>query len=42
MVRRLAQQNVALVEGMARAAGTLNSQADDLVRAVDVFKVQGA
>ena len=38
---RVTQQNAALVEDMARAAGTLKSQADDLVRAVDVFRVQG-
>jgi methyl-accepting chemotaxis protein len=39
---RVTQQNAALVEDMARAAGTLKSQADELVRAVDVFKVEKA
>jgi methyl-accepting chemotaxis protein len=33
------QQNAALVEEMAAAAGSLNSQAQDLVRAVSVFKL---
>lgn len=36
---RVTQQNAALVEEMARAAGTLKLQADDLVQAVNVFKV---
>jgi methyl-accepting chemotaxis protein len=33
------QQNSALVEEMAAAASSLKSQADDLVKSVDVFKV---
>ncbi len=33
------QQNAALVEEMAAAAGSLNSQADELVQAVAVFKL---
>ncbi len=36
---RVTQQNVALVEDMARAAGTLKMQADDLVQAVNVLRV---
>ncbi len=36
------QQNAALVEEMAAAAGSLNSQAQDLVRAVSVFKLAQA
>ena len=35
------QQNAALVEQMAAAAGSLNSQASDLVQAVSVFKLAG-
>ncbi|MDD0837512.1 Cache 3/Cache 2 fusion domain-containing protein [Curvibacter sp. HBC61] len=35
------QQNAALVEEMAAAAGSLRVQADDLVRAVALFKVGG-
>ena len=35
------QQNAALVEEMAAAAGSLNSQAGDLVQAVSVFKIGG-
>ncbi len=35
------QQNAALVEQMAAAAGSLNSQANELVEAVAVFKVAG-
>ena len=34
------QQNAALVEQMAAAAGSLNSQANELVEAVAVFKVE--
>lgn len=34
------QQNAALVEQMAAAAGSLNSQANELVRAVAVFKTE--
>jgi methyl-accepting chemotaxis protein len=33
------QQNSALVEEMAAAASSLKSQADELVKSVDVFKV---
>jgi methyl-accepting chemotaxis protein len=33
------QQNAALVEQMAAAAGALKSQADDLVHTVAVFKL---
>ncbi len=36
------QQNAALVEQMAAAAASLNSQADELVQAVAVFKLGGA
>jgi methyl-accepting chemotaxis protein len=36
------QQNAALVEQMAAAAGSLNSQASELVQAVAVFKLSGA
>ena len=36
------QQNAALVEQMAAAAGSLNSQASELVQAVAVFKLGGA
>ncbi|MEG1116092.1 MAG: methyl-accepting chemotaxis protein [Janthinobacterium sp.] len=35
------QQNAALVEEMAAAASSLNSQARELVNAVDVFKIDG-
>jgi methyl-accepting chemotaxis protein len=36
------QQNAALVEQMAAAAGSLNSQADDLVQVVAVFQLVAA
>jgi len=36
---RATQQNAAMVEQMAAAAGSLKSQADDLVRAVAVFEI---
>jgi methyl-accepting chemotaxis protein-1 (serine sensor receptor) len=36
------QQNAALVEQMAAAASSLNSQAQDLVRTVSVFRIAGA
>lgn len=35
------QQNAALVEEMAAATATLRGQADDLVRVVDTFKLEG-
>ncbi|MFZ6799635.1 methyl-accepting chemotaxis protein [Undibacterium sp. Di24W] len=35
------QQNAALVEQMAAATATLKAQADDLVRVVDTFKLEG-
>ena len=35
------QQNAALVEEMAAAASSLRAQADDLVRSVSVFKIEG-
>ncbi|MGV3682025.1 MAG: methyl-accepting chemotaxis protein [Acidovorax sp.] len=35
------QQNAALVEEMAAAASSLRSQADDLVKSVSVFKIEG-
>jgi methyl-accepting chemotaxis protein len=35
------QQNAALVEEMAAAAGSLSSQANELVQAVAVFKIAG-
>ncbi len=38
---RATQQNAALVEQMAAAASSLNSQADDLVRVVEVFQLLG-
>jgi methyl-accepting chemotaxis protein len=34
------QQNAALVEEMAAAATSLNSQAQDLVQAVSIFRLQ--
>lgn len=36
------QQNAALVEQMAAAASSLNSQAQDLVRTVSVFRMADA
>jgi hypothetical protein len=39
---RTTQQNAALVEQMAAAASSLNTQAGELVQAVSVFKVTGA
>ena len=39
---RTTQQNAALVEQMAAAAGSLNSQANDLVRVVATFKLNDA
>jgi methyl-accepting chemotaxis protein len=36
---QVTQQNAALVEEMAAAASSLNSQAGDLVQAVSVFKL---
>jgi len=39
---RVTQQNAALVEEMAAAAGSLKSQAQDLVQTVAVFKLGGA
>ena len=38
---RVTQQNAALVEDMARAAGALKSQSGALARAVDLFRVDG-
>jgi len=35
------QQNAALVEEMAAAAGSLRNQAQDLVQAVAVFRLRG-
>ena len=34
------QQNAAMVEQMAAAAGSLKSQADELVKAVEVFSTE--
>ncbi|MEI8169374.1 MAG: methyl-accepting chemotaxis protein [Rhodoferax sp.] len=39
MMDQTTQQNAALVEEMAAAAGSLNSQASELVQAVAVFKI---
>ncbi|EJE51316.1 methyl-accepting chemotaxis protein, partial [Acidovorax sp. CF316] len=36
------QQNAALVEEMAAAASSLRTQADDLVKSVSVFKIDGS
>jgi methyl-accepting chemotaxis protein len=41
MMDHSTQQNAALVEQMAAAAGSLNSQAGELVQAVAVFKLDG-
>ena len=38
---QVTQQNAALVEQMAAASGSLNSQATDLVQAVSTFKLDG-
>ena len=38
---QVTQQNAALVEQMAAAAGSLKSQADELVQAVGIFKLSG-
>jgi uncharacterized phage infection (PIP) family protein YhgE len=38
---QVTQQNAALVEQMAAAASSLNSQANDLVQVVAVFKLDG-
>ncbi|AIR71393.1 methyl-accepting chemotaxis protein [Dickeya fangzhongdai] len=40
-MERTTQQNAALVEEMAAAAGSLNSQAEELVQAVGVFRLSG-
>jgi methyl-accepting chemotaxis protein-1 (serine sensor receptor) len=42
MMDQATQQNAALVEEMAAAASSLRSQADDLVKSVSVFKIEGA
>ena len=39
---QVTQQNAALVEEMAAAAGSLKTQAQELVRAVEVFQLRGA
>lgn len=39
---QVTQQNAALVEQMAAAAASLRSQAGELVKVVDVFKVSGS
>ena len=39
---QVTQQNAALVEEMAAAAGSLKSQAEDLVQLVSIFKLQGS
>ena len=41
MMDQTTQQNAALVEQMAAAAGSLSNQADELVQAVSVFKLAG-
>ena len=38
-MEQVTQQNAALVEQMAAAAGSLRSQADELVKTVDIFKL---
>jgi len=38
---QVTQRNAALVEEMAAAAGSLKGQADELVNAVAVFRLQG-
>jgi len=40
-MERTTQQNAALVEEMAAAAGSLNGQAEELVQAVGVFRLAG-
>jgi methyl-accepting chemotaxis protein-1 (serine sensor receptor) len=42
MMDQATQQNAALVEEMAAAAASLRGQADDLVNAVAVFRIQGS
>jgi hypothetical protein len=39
---RATQQNAAMVEEMAAAAGSLRSQAEDLVHAVAIFKLSAS
>ena len=39
---QVTQQNAALVEEMAAAASSLNSQSQELVQAISIFQVEGA
>ena len=39
---QVTQQNAALVEEMAAAATSLNSQSQELVQAISIFQVEGA